>query len=76
MVNFVIGQFPPYGNIKKSVTIPEIRNGETVEAVIGQPFRIGTMIRTIPIRVSVAPVPGETNVADNVATYHVRFGFA
>lgn len=75
-VTLTIQQAAPYKTITRQQTIGQIFNGETKDAIFKAPFTIGTMIRTVPITVDVAPVPGETNLTNNKYTYEVSFGFS
>ena len=74
-VTLTIRQLSPSPVIKKTMLVPQIDTGTTKKVVFGGPFLIQTMIARIPIEVEVRPVEGETNVADNSATYEVRFSF-
>jgi len=60
--------------IKKVFTIGQIYSGETTD-VIFKNFAITDPINILPVKVDVAPVPSETNKANNQATYEVRFSF-
>jgi len=60
--------------IKKVFTIGSIYSGATTD-VIFKNFAITDPINILPVKVDVAPVPSETNKANNQATYEVRFSF-
>jgi hypothetical protein len=60
--------------IRKSLTIGQIRSGAKRDVVF-KGFNVTEVVNMIPIKVSVAPVSGETNLVNNSATYEVRFTF-
>ncbi len=72
-VTLRIGQKP--GPIVKTLTIPQIYSKTQQEVVFKGPFAVNDLINVVPINVDVAPVSGETNTANNKATYEVRFSF-
>lgn len=74
-VTLVIHQNSPNSSITKTMSIANVHNGSTQEADFRGPFIIRTMIAKVPIKVSVAPVTGEPNKANNEATYEVLFAF-
>jgi hypothetical protein len=74
-VRLRIVQNPPYKTIEKTATIAQIFNGTQQEAVFPPPFTIEDLVKEIPIKVDVYPVPGEVNTLNNSATYKVIFGF-
>lgn len=61
--------------IRKSQTIGLIYPHTQKEVVFKGPFSLNDFANKVPIDIDVAPVPGETNDANNKATYEVRFSF-
>ena len=61
--------------IRRSLTIGQIHPGALQEVFFKSPLGVTEMINRIPLKVSVAPVSGETNLVNNSATYEVRFTF-
>jgi hypothetical protein len=60
--------------IRKSLTIGQIRSGAKRDVVF-KGLNVTEFANKIPLKVSVAPVPGETNLVNNSATYEVLFTF-
>ena len=60
--------------IRKSLTIRQIRRGAYQEVVF-KGLNVTEVVHRIPLKVSVAPVSGETNLVNNSATYEVMFSF-
>jgi hypothetical protein len=60
--------------IRKSLTIGQIRRGAK-QVVVFKGLNPTEMVNRIPLKVSVTPVSGETNLINNSATYKVRFSF-
>jgi hypothetical protein len=60
--------------IEKVATIAQIYTHQTAEVVFKN-FAVTDPINKLPVNIDVAPVNGETNKANNKATYEVRFGF-
>jgi hypothetical protein len=60
--------------IRRSLTIGQIRRGAKRDVVF-KGLNVTELANIIPIKVNVAPVSGETNLANNSATYEVRFTF-
>ena len=60
--------------IEKVETIPQIYSHATAEVVFKN-FAVTDPINKLPVSIDVAPVSGETNTANNKATYEVRFSF-
>ncbi|HEY5478149.1 MAG TPA: hypothetical protein VIJ84_00885 [Gaiellaceae bacterium] len=71
-VTLKIGQTP--SPITKTATIRQIYTHQTAEVVF-KDFAITQLANVVPISVDVAPVTGETFLANNKATYEVRFSF-
>lgn len=59
--------------IKKTKTIGQMYKGTITEVAFKGVSGFTDLINKVPIKVDVAPVPGETNLANNSATYSVRF---
>jgi hypothetical protein len=71
-VTLKIGQTP--NPITKVQTIGQIYSHATAEVTF-KDFAVTELANVVPISVDVAPVTGETNKANNQATYEVRFSF-
>jgi hypothetical protein len=71
-VTLKIGQTP--NPITKVQTIGQIYSHATTEVTF-KDFAVTQLASVVPISVDVAPVTGETNKANNKATYEVRFSF-
>jgi len=74
-VKLVIHQNAPATSIIKEATIGQILPNTTKEVFFKGPFNQTTVVTKVPINVTVSPVPGEDNTANNAATYEVRFSF-
>jgi hypothetical protein len=72
VVTLKIGQTP--NPIVKKQTIAKIYP-QAKQEVVFKSLNIGELANKIPVRVDVAAVTGETNLANNVATYEVMFTF-
>ncbi len=59
--------------IKKTKTIGQMYKGTITEVAFKGVSGFTDLINKVPIKVDVAPVPGETNLVNNSATYSVRF---
>ena len=70
-VTLLVNQKPP---IKKVETIGQIFNRATTEVVFKN-FEVKEIANVVAIKVDVQPVSGETNKANNKATYEARFSF-
>lgn len=60
--------------ISRSLTIKQIRRGAR-QAVVFSGFNVTEFINRIPVKVTVSQASGEVNLANNSATYQVRFAF-
>jgi len=74
-VKLTIHQNAPAKSIVRESTIPQIFSNTTKDVFFKGPFELTTMITVVPIRVQVVPVPNEASLANNTATYDVRFSF-
>jgi hypothetical protein len=71
-VTLKIGQSP--GPIVKTLTIDQIYP-KSQQEVVFRSLAVTELANKVPVSVDVARVTGETNIANNVATYEVRFTF-
>ena len=72
-ITFSINQKPQ--PILEATTIGQIRSGQEIHLYLKGPFNVTELISKLQIKVGVTPGTGETNKANNAATYGVRFSF-